>query len=435
MHDVQADQRRAAVAADRLALAWSLAVSAFGQASTFATNVLLARVLGKTGFGEWATVQNTIGAISGIAQVSMSVVAMKFVAQYWHTRPDRVGKILGLCSSVTAGTGLLACALLYATAPWFATSVLQAPALESPIKLSLVTVFALTVNGYQVGALAGLGRFRTLALLGGAQGLGTILLVPTLAFSWGIQGAVAGYAAALFLSWWLHHYVLTRELRLVGMQVTYRDMRREFAVLTSFGLPATLSGLVGMAASWLATLIVVTSVNGYAEMALLAAALSLRGVVLFAPNVITRVTTPALATLRGKGLGEAFQRSFWKSVALNAGAAASAALAVSVFSSVLLAFFGREFRDGVPVVVVAAAGGVLEAIGQALNQRFMSHDRMWANLVLVVARSAVLVIATHLLVPGHGAFGAALGNAGAYLVAVLVAYGFVRLAEKPAALP
>jgi O-antigen/teichoic acid export membrane protein len=430
MLQAQADQRSAAVATERLALVWSLAVSTFGQASSFATNVALARVLGRTGFGEWATIQNTVGTISGIAQVSMAVVATKFVAQYWQTRPDRVGRILGLCSSITAGTGLLACTLLYATAPWFAASVLNAPSLEVPIKLSLITVLTLTVNGYQVGALAGLGRFRALALLGGAQGLATILFVPALALSWGLRGAVAGYAAALLMSWWAHHRVLARELLHIGARITYRDMRGVLPVLASFGIPATLSGLVGMASSWLATLIVVTSANGYAEMALLAVVLSLRGVVLFAPNVITRVTMPTLASLRGTGLTVAFRQSFWRSVSLNTGAAAAVALLVSLSSNLLLAFFGRGFRGGGLVVVVAAIGGVLEAAGQALNQRFMSHDRMWANLILVVARSSVLIITTWLLVRSHGALGAALGNGFAYLLAALIAYWFVRIAES-----
>jgi O-antigen/teichoic acid export membrane protein len=414
----------------RLALAWSLGVSVFAQAGTFATNVFLAQVLGKTVFGEWATVQSTIGTVSGIAQVSMSVVAMKFVAQYAQTRPDRVGSILGLCSVVTVGMGLLACIALYATAPWLATSVLNAPTLEVPIKLSLLTLLALTVNGYQIGALAGLGRFRMLALLGGAQGLATVLLVPTLALLAGLPGAVSGYAVALFLTWWMHHHFLRRELASVGIRVTYREIKREAGALVGFGLPATLSGVVGIASSWLTTVLLVTSRNGYAEMAVFAVALSLRGLVLFAPNVITRVTTPALTSLRGRRLGDAFRRSFWRSVALNGAAAASVALAVSLFSEVLLAFFGPDFRGSSAVVVIAVVGGVLEALGQALNQRFMSHDRMWANLALVIARSSVLVLATWWLVPGHGAFGAAVASLLAYLLAALMAYVIVRVAEK-----
>ncbi len=401
------------------ALSWSFGVSIVAQASTVAMSFVLARIIGRSAFGEWAAVQSTVGTISGIAQLSMSVTATKFVAELGRSDPARAGRILGVCSAITLLTGAAAALAVFGSAPWFAGSVLRAPHLAGGLRISAASLFLLTVNGYQTGALAGLQRFRSLAVLASCQGVATAVLVTGLALGAGLEGAFAGYALAAALTWVIFHQALRAECQACGIRVEYGQLRRELRVLAHFALPATLAGVAGMLTSWLATLILVRQPGGYAEMATFSAAGTLRGAVLFAPTAVTRVSAPVLASLVGAGALARHRDALRGSVLLAAFAAALVAAPIASGAPWLLGLFGRSFQGGAMVVVVMALSGVFEAGGQALNQEFLSRSRMWWNLLMVTGRGVVLVAATSLLAPSRGALGAAWALLLAYGLAVL----------------
>jgi hypothetical protein len=111
-------------------------------------------------------------------------------------------------------------------APRFSESVLRAPHLVTGVRISAVSMLLLTINGYQVGAVAGLGRFRALALLGAAQGIATAVLVTVFALVMGLEGALLGYALAAAVTWALFRFSLGGECRRAGIEVRYAHMRR-----------------------------------------------------------------------------------------------------------------------------------------------------------------------------------------------------------------
>lgn len=411
------------------ALSWSLAVSVTAQLVTFCMSVLLARVIGRVAFGEWAALQSTVGTVSGIAQLSMAVTATKFVAELGRTDPERVGRILGVCSTVTLATGTLAAGSVALSAPWFSSAVLRAPELAWGLRISALSMLLLTINGYQVGALAGLERFRTLALLGALGGAVTATCVIGLALPWGLHGALAGYALAAAIMWCVYHLALRAECRRAGIRTRYTQLRTEMAVLSQFAVPATLAGVAGMLSTWLSMVLVVRRPDGYSEMAALSAAGALRGAVLFAPMVITRVSAPVLASLVGAGALERHRDTLLRSAALAAASAGAVAVPVAVGAPWLLGLFGRSFRGSAAVVVVMVAAAVFEAAAQGLNQQFLSRSRMWWNLVLVTGRGTILVAATYLLVPSGAALGAAWAMLLSHGAAVAFALAFTARAE------
>jgi len=406
------------------ALSWSLGGSVIAQASTFAMSFVLARIIGRVAFGEWAALQSTVGTVSGIAQLSMAVTATKFVAELRRTRADRVGRILGVCSALTLTTGLAAALSVILSAPWFASAILHAPHLVGALRISALSLFLLTVTGYQIGALAGLERFRALALLGALQGFATAVLVAALALIRGLDGALAGYALAAALTWVVTHRVLVAECRAAGIRVGYAHLREEMRVLAHFAVPATLAGIAGMVAVWLSTLLIVRQPGGYAEMASFSAANALRGAVLFAPTVVMRVSAPVLAGLVGAGALGQHKDALRGSALVAAFSAALVAAPIATAAPWLLGLFGKSFRSSSAAVMVMAMSGVAEAAGQALNQQFLSRNRMWWNLVMAGGRGTILVAATYLLVPSGGALGAAWAVFIAYCAAVAFVVAF-----------
>ena len=93
-------------------IAWNAMAAVFTNGANLLTALVLANLLGRETFGEFAIVQSTIASVAGIAQVATGLTATKFVAQYRSQDKKKAGRILGLCSVVTVLTGLVGAFLL-----------------------------------------------------------------------------------------------------------------------------------------------------------------------------------------------------------------------------------------------------------------------------------------------------------------------------------
>jgi O-antigen/teichoic acid export membrane protein len=390
------------------------------QGGLFVTNLGLARILGRSPFGEWATLQSTVYAAAGIAQLSMALTATKYVAQYRATRPERAGSVLGLCALVTLATGALASLAIVAGAGILAGTVLQAPHLAPAIRLSAVGVFFLTVGGYQIGALAGLERFRASAILTVANGALSLTLVLSGAWRFGLLGAIGGFALAQLASWASHRYVLNLSLREVGIFVDWRKARNEVAEVAFFTVPATLAGVAGMLGMWGSSVALVRGSGGYSEMALFAAASTFRGLVLFPPTVIQRVSSAVLTAMSGRGEHAMYRRALSHNVLTAFASAGAVAVPVALLGPWLLLIFGSAFRGGGLVVALLALAGLLEATTNAFSQEYVTSGRMWANLRVVVVRSTLLVVVTAALSQQFGALGGAWAAVAAHSAAAVL---------------
>ena len=255
---------------------WNLVASIFNQGSVFAINILVARLLGRSIFGEFTIIQSTLLSFSLIAQFSTGITATRYLAELRVRDRDRAGRILGLCTIVSAVMGTLTVILLFILAPWLSTSILKAPHLCTGLRIGGGFLFFAVINGYQIGALAGLENFKNIAKAG-LFNTGFMVSVSGLgAWYWGVNGALTGFAISALSNWLVHQHYLKRATSEQGIFASYHGVWRERRVLTKFALPAALSGFISMPALWLANVFLVRSPNGYKEMAMYNAAMNIR---------------------------------------------------------------------------------------------------------------------------------------------------------------
>jgi O-antigen/teichoic acid export membrane protein len=406
---------------------WSGGLSVATQALNFAMVSLLARALGAHDFGEWGILQSTLGTIAILAQLSMSIAATRYVAELRHRDPRRAGSVLGLCSAVTFATGPIAGVIVWVASRHVATELLGTSDLTTPVRLSALYLIFFTLNGFQQGAIAGLEQFRPLALLGLFYGVSSAIVVPILGHAFGVGGAVAGLGVATALSWGAHHYVLRRLLHDAGIRVTYGALAQEGRVLLDFTLPATFAGIASMLGIWLSNLLVVHQTGGYEQMAALAAATNLKGLVLFAPTATSRVSMPLLTNLLGNRQHETYRHAFRRNLWLTTAAAGIIAAFVGASGKYLLFVFGHGFEGAASLVVVLAASGVLEVASLGLYQHIFCSGWMWAGLFVAALRAMTLVLVARGLVAREGALGVAWATVAAQAVAVIGSYAVIWL--------
>ncbi len=394
---------------------WSMAGAVAAQGSVFLSSIVTARILGHTGYGKLAILQNVFAMIGGFAAVGFGATSTKFVAELHHRDPERLGRILGL-SALTTGLSGVAFAATIALGATPAARLVGVVGLERQLAIGAVYILFFTANTYQIGALVGLGAFRELARIGVIQGIVMLAVTAAGASAFGLTGATTALGLASVSSWLQHGAVVRAKCRRHGIIVTYSGLGRELNLLARFAAPAALSGCVGAFSGAAAILAVARQPSGVREMAAFGAANSIRLMVVFLPGLVSRVTTPLLCGLNADGRRSGFRQMLWRYLLANTAIAAGTAALVFALGPTVLRLFGREFVQARLTLGILLASSVAETVAGALFQTLYAHGRFWTQLAIASVWSAILVAVTWWWAPTHGAVALASG----YLVAWLV---------------
>lgn len=407
---------------------WNLVGTLFAQGSVFLTAIILARLLGKEVFGELGMIQSTLLTLTSIAQVSTGLTATKYVAEFRDADKARAGRVLGLCSVLTLATGVAATALLLISAPWVAEHMLAAPHLAVSLVISAAFVLFSVMNGYQIGALAGLESYKSISIYGALLGAAHLAVCGLGAMLWGLHGALGGMALSALLRWGVYGLALHRETAKQGITVQRRDGLREREILHRFALPAALSGLTTMPAIWLGNAFLVQQPNGYAEMGLYSAANSLRMLVLLFPILLNNVGLSLLNNRRGGNDLLGYKEIFWVNIRVTLIAVLVGSFVMVVMGSSLLHMFGKNFLAGYSMLLILMLSTVPEALAVATAQVIQSQEKMWHSLLIVaIPRDALLACLAYALVPIYGGVGLASAYAISWFVALVAVIVLVRM--------
>lgn len=405
---------------------WNGLGTLFAQGSVFLTAVLLARLMGKEVFGEWGMIQSTLLTLTSIAQVSTGLTATKYVAEFRDADKERAGRVLGLCSVLTSITGIVATVLMLISAPWVAEYMLAAPHLAVSLAISAAFVLFSVMNGYQIGALAGLESYKSISVYGALLGAAHLALSVLGALFGGLHGALAGIAVSALLRWGVYGLVLHREINKQGITIQRKEGIRERYVLNRFALPAALSGLTTMPAVWMGNVFLVQQPNGYAEMGIYSAAMTLRTIVLLLPTLLNGVALTLINSHKGANDKPAFKAAFFLNLKITTVAALTGAIALWLFGESLLKAFGSNFAQGNAsyIILLMSISVVFEAIGIAVYQLIQSHEKMWLSFfAIALPRDVLIVVSAYFLTQHYGGAGLAGAFALGFMLALMTKIG------------
>lgn len=390
---------------------WAMVGSAFAQGSVFAVSVLNARLLGQEAFGTLGVLQNALAMVASFAAAGFGATATRFVAGLRHEDAPRAGRILGLAQLVTVVTGIALTGALALAAPWVA-AWLGVPGAGPQLRLASAYVLFFALNGYQQGALAGLGAFASLARAAAVHGLCAIAVTPALASGFGLSGSALAISITAVLGWAVHQRALAARCRDEGLSVRYDGMAREWGVLSGFAVPAALSGAVGGVSLAVSVAMLARHANGVVEVALFSVANTIRLIVLLAPSLVSKVASPLLVELSG---GAAlYRRALGRYLGANLLLASALAGSVALASPLILRLYGPDFAPASGPLRLLLAAAVLETLAVALFQTLYAKGLIWLQLAIQCIWSAILLAVTF-------AF-SELGGAGALAAAHLAAW-------------
>ena len=265
---------------------WSMAGSVISRGLMLCATVLVARMLGKTVYGELGMIQSTVGMFGVFAGFGLGLTATKHVAEFRQSDPERAGRIVGISGLFAMGTGGLMALGLLIFAPWLAESTISAPHLTGVLRIGALILFVNALNGAQTGALAGFEAFKTIAYVNLFVGLISFPILVCGAYFGGLTGAVWALAVNLCINWLLNHIALRKEARRYRIPFTFKNCCQELPLLWNFALPATLSGVMVGPANWVCRALLTNQPNGYDEIGILTAALVFQGLLMFVGGML-----------------------------------------------------------------------------------------------------------------------------------------------------
>lgn len=402
---------------------WSFAGAVTSRALGLVASILVARMLGKAGFGELGIIQSTVGMFGTFAGFGLGVTATKHVAEFWAKDPARAGRIIGLSSMVSWAAGCAMAALLFLLAPWLAASTLASPHLEGLLRISSLLVLLGAINGAQTGALAGFEAFRRISHINLIAGIAAFPLMVGGAWSRGVEGALIGLVLSLAVNCLLNYRGLRKEAGHAGVPLTYAGSSREWSVLWGFSLPALASSLLVGPVHWLCSTMLVNRPDGYAQMGIFNAANQWFGALLFLPALLAQAALPVLSERLGDNDSAVSRTVLTFYIKLNALLVVPLVLLGSLVSPYIMAFYGKGFERGWPTLVVVLTTAGLLAVLSTVGQVLIASGRLWLGAFMNLGWGASYLAFTLLLV-SYGAFGLACARLSAYVVHAIWTFGF-----------
>jgi O-antigen/teichoic acid export membrane protein len=298
--------------------------------------------------------------------------------------------------------------------------VLAAPHLAVSLSISSAFVLFAVMNGYQIGALAGLESYKSISIYGIL--LGTIHLAVCClgALFWGLHGALGGLVVSTLLRWAVYAGVLRREINKHDITVQRREGFGEREILCRFALPAALSGLTTMPAIWLGNAFLVRQPDGYAEMGVYSAAINLRTIVLFLPIMFNGVSISLINSHKGQKDNVSYKTAFFLNLKLTVVAVLIGATLLWMGGEWAIGLFGEDFisKNALVMIFLMSISVIFEATGIAIYQLIQSHEKMWLSFIAIaLPRDLLIVVSAYFLTQNYGSA----GLAGSYVLGCLLA--------------
>jgi O-antigen/teichoic acid export membrane protein len=399
---------------------WSLAGGIASRAFTVLSAVLVARIVGREGFGAFGMVQSTIGMFGVLAGFGLGSTATKYVAEYRAKDPARAGSISSLTIGASmASGGLLSLACLLA-APWLAGTTLHDPGMTDLLRAGAPLLFFSAMNGVLLGVLAGFEAFRAIARISLIQGaLAPVAAVP-LSWGYGVDGMVAAATVNAAVGCLLCAATLRGEYARWGIpSEAVREPLRDWRILWHYSLPAMTSGLLVAPVTWATNLLLIGRPGGVGELGLFNAANQWRTFILFLPGMLAAAILPILSEAHGNDNRTDFVRAMSLNFRATWVVCLPLTMLVIVMGRPLSALFGREFAGAASLVAPLMASCFLAVVNNAAASALAGAGRMWAGAALNGLWAVVLLGCARLLVPSGGATGLALSYLAAYALHTL----------------
>lgn len=414
-------------------VAWSVVAAAASRGFTLIGSIIIARLVGTAGFGEYTAIQSTIGPVLVMAGFGLGMTATKYVAELHQSDAAAATRMATLCGTIGLVTGGIFAGTLAIFSGTIAERLLGAPQLVQPLITSAIVVLFSTLVTMQNGVLAGFEAFDTIAHVGLLSGPLGLLSAVAGTYVAGVEGAVAGLAVTQIVTWLLNRRALAkRSAALVAPRFVWPTVAERRALM-AYSAPTVLCSLLIAVTNWVGIAVLVNRADGYRQLGVFGAANQWMVALLVLPTIVGQVIFPH-ATRIVKDSYAASSRMLRQATGVSALVSLPIVVVGCALSPFVMRAYGSGFRDSsVTLIVVLATAGVM-AIQTPAVHVVAAAGRMWWLLKTYLIWGAVFAGGAVLAVR-WGALGLASIRLIAYVLHSLMILVVARRTLMEAAIP
>ena len=398
---------------------WQMVGTASAKFIVLLSGILCAHILGKSEYGQFNMVRSTINMFVVFGTAGMGLTATKYISEYKKNNKEKIGPIYRLTNLFALFSGILCAALIGFLAPFLAENTLNAPELTTSIRLGALLLFVTVLNGAQQGALAGFEDFRSIAINTLIGSIAESVLLLVFGYYWGVTGAVLGFGSGFVVLYFCNLHAINKILSDNGLDKKQFKVRRtDLELLLSFSLPAALSSIMVAPVFWLSRTMLVNS-SGFEELAVYEAADQWKIIILFIPGALSQIVLPILSSLISESVNR-YKRVLLYNIAINAFITTILALGVSLFSRPIMGFYGKDYLDVWPIILLAVST-IPTSVSAVVGLSISSRAKMWIGFFFNLIWG-LLVIAFNFIFlnRGMGASGLSLAILCAYIIHTII---------------
>jgi len=398
---------------------WSFAGTFASRVLGLITAIVVARLLGQRGYGEFGIVISTLGMFSTFGSIGLGITATRYVSRLRHTDPKVAGETAGF-TILLAVISYASCSIaLYVFSPVLAAKALNAPHLTHALRLISVVLFLDGINGVQIGILSGFESFKVIARVNLWRGIIKLPLTVAATWSFGLLGATGTMSVVALFGISVNYYAIRRVTAEANVPIRYAYNRAQVKLLWEFSLPAFLYGVLSVPVIWIVNAILVNQPNGYLEMGLLNAANQWRNVANFIPTTLSTMGIAIQSNLIGNGETKDFRQAVFYNLLVQVLGTTLIVVLIIVFAPWIMMAYGKSFISGYPVLVLMSIAWLFMSVSSVLWDLMVSYGVVWKGLAFNFISGIVLLLASWQMV-NLGAKGIAIAYICYYAVAALL---------------
>ncbi len=320
---------------------WSLLGEILSKGLMFLSWIVVARILGKEGFGEFGIIRTTITMFAIFGGMGLGLTANKYVSENRNNNKLYSGQIIGFTQIFAISSGLLIGIIVFLGSNYLSMNMLKAPQLNIELKIAAIMLFFSAINGAQIGTLQGLEAYRRLALVNFWQGITALPFFIVGTYFWGLFGSIVAYASIIIVYTVILQLAIKSELKKQDIFVSYHGFADIFPVLWKFIIPAALTGIAVSPFKWLCEALLAKHC-GFKELGIFQASIVVTSSIiavtstLNAPLISISANTENYASSNKKQLLTIY--GSWYVFLLLA-------IPFLLFPKILIWFFGDKFND------------------------------------------------------------------------------------------
>ncbi|WP_396165657.1 oligosaccharide flippase family protein [Flavobacterium sp.] len=403
---------------------WSLTGEILSKGLLFLSWIIVARLLGKVGYGQFGIIRSTITMFAIFGGLGLGLTANKFVAENRSSNKLFAGQIIGMTQIFAFVSGLLLAGLILIFSNYIAITLLKAPFLENELKLTAIMLFFSSINGAQIGILQGLEAYKKLALLNAIQGVTAFPLFALGTYYFGLSGSISAFALNIIISTLLFQIVIQKELKLKGIVVYFKNIKDTISIFWSFSLPAALTGIAVSPFKWYSEALLV-KFSGFDNLGIFQAAIVISSIVI---AIASTLNAPLISIAANSSGNKSDMKLQYITMYSSWYAFLILSVPFLIFPKILIFLFGDQFNDPnlikTSILMLLWCGMMLYY--QGITRFIMLNNSIWFLFSTNIFEGLTLIGAFYFF-RTQGALGLGYAYVLSYVIRIIISLPYIYI--------